>query len=56
SVHMYLMSSTIFSVLQTVLMNNKSIRRYLNLPNMPQMVKKPNQKSFLEQLKQLNTD
>ncbi|KAF0407576.1 60Kd inner membrane protein-domain-containing protein [Gigaspora margarita] len=56
SVHMYLMSSTIFSVLQTVLMNNKSIRRYLNLPNMPQMVKKSNQKSFLEQLKQLNTD
>ncbi|CAG8571151.1 15283_t:CDS:2 [Dentiscutata erythropus] len=56
SVHMYLMSSTIFSVLQTVLMNNKTIRRYLNLPAMPQMLKKPTDKSFLENMKQWNTD
>ncbi|CAG8501245.1 3821_t:CDS:2, partial [Scutellospora calospora] len=56
SVHMYLMSSTVFSVLQTIFTNNKTVRKYLNLPPIPQTLKKPAEKPFLEHLKQLNTD
>ncbi|CAG8727356.1 4072_t:CDS:2, partial [Racocetra fulgida] len=51
-----LLISTIFSVLQSVLMNNKTIRRYLDLPAMPQTLKKPEKKPFQEYLKQWNSD